>query len=272
MGNFIDILQVPIFQRALIAGIVVAFLGSFYGVFVVQRRMSFMGDGLAHAAFGGVALGLLLNTEPLWIALPTTIIVAILITLLKEKTKLEIDTSIGIFFAVSMALGIIFISLKKDYSVDAFSYLFGSILLVRTVDLIAVIILAAVTILLSIRYWSLWAYSTFDNELAKSDRHNTRFDDFLLSILIALTIVLSVKLVGVVLIAAFLVIPAATAKLVSLRFFTMTIIAILFGVTAAVLGLFISMLLDLPTGAVVILTQAGLFFVVVIIDMFRRSG
>ena len=254
-----DIFSMTFFQNALIAGILVGFLGSFYGVFVVQRRMSFLGNGLAHAAFGGVALGLLLQFEPLWIALPFTVIVAVLITFLKEKTTLEIDTSIGIFFALSMALGIVFLSFKKDYSVDAFSYLFGSILMVQKDDIIAVSILALLTIALSFKYWKRWAYATFDRELARADRLKTRTDDYLLSVLIALTIVLSIKLVGIVLIAAFLVIPAATARLISGRFFVMTIYAIIFGILTSLIGLFLSIVFNMPTGAVIILIQAFLF-------------
>lgn len=260
----------PFFVKALIAGLLVSFLGSFYGVFVVQRRMSFLGDGLAHAAFGGVALGLLLQTEPLWIALPATVIISILITLLKEKTNLEMDTSIGIFFAVSMALGIVFISIRKDYSVDAFSYLFGSILLVQTIDLVFALILALVTIVLSFRYWKRWAYATFDSELARTDRHSTHFDDYLLSVLIAVTIVLSIKMVGILLIASFLVIPAATAKLISLRFYSMAVNSIIIGIVSTLLGILISIFLNMPTGAVIILTQALFFVIALFVSLIRK--
>ena len=132
-----DLLSMPFMQMAIAAGIIVGFLGSFYGVFIVQRKMSFLGSGLAHAAFGGIALGLLLDSEPLWIAIPFTVIVSMAIIYIKEKTRLQTDTSIGIFFAVSVSLGIIFISMKETYSSDAFTYLFGSILTVNMSDLIA---------------------------------------------------------------------------------------------------------------------------------------
>jgi len=270
MAEFIEIITMPFFLKALIAGLLVSYLGSFYGVFVVQRRMSFLGDGLAHAAFGGIALGLLLQTEPLWIALPITVIISILITLMKEKTNLEMDTSIGIFFAVSMALGIVFISIRKNYSVDAFSYLFGSILLVQTIDLVFASILALVTIVLSFRYWKRWAYATFDSELARTDRLSTHFDDYLLSVLIAITIVLSIKMVGILLIASFLVIPAATAKLVSLRFYSMTMNSIIIGLLSTLFGILISILLNMPTGAVIILTQAIFFLIALVFSLIRK--
>ncbi|MBI5325671.1 MAG: metal ABC transporter permease [Ignavibacteriae bacterium] len=250
--------------RAMLAGILVGFMSSYFGVFIVQRRMSFMGSGLAHAAFGGVALGILLNTEPLWIAIPFTIIASIGITLLKDKTKLGSDTSIGILFAISVALGIIFLSLKRSYTADAFAYLFGSILSVQTSDLYVTIILGIITLLTLFRYWSRWAYTSFDRELASTDRIPVTTDDYVLNILLAITIVISVKLVGIILVAAFLVIPAASARLVAGTFFRMTIISIALGVISSIAGLFTSYLFDLPSGATIILVQAAIFLISVI--------
>jgi len=270
MDIFNEILAMTFFQRAVAAGLIVGFLGSYYGVFVVQRRMSFMGNGLAHAAFGGVALGLLLQTEPMWIAVPVTVLISILITYTKDKTKLEIDTSIGIFFALSMALGIVFLSLKKDFTTDVFSYLFGSILMVNMSDIWAALVLLAATLLLGMRFWKSWAYSTFDSELAKADNHNTKFGDYILSIMIALTIVLSIKLVGIVLIAAYLVIPAASARLVTTRFFNMAIAAVIFGVLTSLAGLIFSIFFNLPSGAVIILVQSAVFFIAALAGSYYK--
>lgn len=260
----LELFAMPFMIRAVIAGILVAFLGSSLGTFVVQRKMSFLGDGLAHAAFGGVALGLLLGTEPLWVAVPFTLIVSLAITLMKEHTNIEQDTSIGIFFAVSVALGVVFLSIKDNYSADAYSYLFGSILSVSMVDLYISIAMVIVTILSMIKYWHRWAYATFDTELARADGLRTKRDDLVLSALISMVIVLSIKLVGIVLIASFLVIPAATAKLVSRTFSQMTILSIVFGVIGAIIGLFLSVIFDLPSGAVIILVQASLFVIIAV--------
>jgi zinc transport system permease protein len=257
----LEMLQYSFILNALLAAIFTGTTGSFYGAFVVQRKMSFLGDGLAHAAFGGIALGLLLQTEPLWIAAPFTILVSIAISFLKEKTKLGADTAIGIFFAVSVALGIVFISLKKDYSVDAFSYLFGSILSVGMGDLIGGVAIFSLTFLAAVKYWKRWAYATFDNELARADKIRVIKDDYALSALLALTIVLSVKLVGIVLVASFLVIPAAAARLVSSTFIKMTVTSIVFGLISSIIGLFASFELDIPSGAAIILAQALIFFV-----------
>jgi zinc transport system permease protein len=264
-----EILTLAFVQRAAIAGVLVGFMGSAFGSLVVQRKMSFMGDGLAHVAFGGVALGLLLGTEPLWIAVPFTLLVSFFITWLKERTKLETDTSIGIFFAVSVALGIIFISMKKDYSTDAFAYLFGSILSVTSSDLIITALLSLAVIVVFKIFWSRWAYSAFDRDLAESDRINVRRDEYIFSMLLSLVIVISIKLVGIVLISSFLVIPAATAKLISDTFYKMTRNAVIIGVISSISGLVLSIIFDMPSGAVIILSQALFFSIVVVWNQFK---
>ena len=265
-----EILSFPFMQRALIGGALVSFLASFYGVFVVQRGLSFLGSGLAHAAFGGVALGLLLRVEPLWIAVPFTVIVALCIAWVREKTELGSDTAIGIFFAVSMALGIVFMFLKQSYTDDAFTYLFGSILAVTNRDLW---IMAAIAILslFTAPLWKRWAYATFDRDLALADRLPVIRDDYILSVLIAVTVVVAIKVVGIVLIAAFLVIPAASARLLSPTFRKMTLYSILIGVTSSLFGLLLSFYLDVPSGALIILLQATTFFIAMIISSFTKS-
>ncbi|MCD6283221.1 metal ABC transporter permease [bacterium] len=247
-------------QRALAAGVITAVIAGYYGVFVVQRGMSFIGSGLAHAAFGGVALALLLGGEPLWIAVPFTVIVALLITWVRDRTTLSLDAVIGVFFATAMALGILFISRIPTYTTDAFTYLFGSVLSVTWTDLWAVLavgVIAAATLLL----WGRWAYATIDREAAMADRLPVRLDDYILSVLIAVTIVVAAKVVGIVLVSAFLVIPAASARLVSRRFLGMTVISLVLGAGTAVVGLFASYYFDAPSGATIILTQTAAFLV-----------
>ncbi len=267
----LEVLELPFMQRALAAGLMVGFLASYYGVFVVQRGLSFMGNGLAHAAFGGVALGLLLEQEPLWLAVPFTLLVAVAITWVKQRTELASDTVIGVFFAVSMALGIIFLSLKKQYSADAFSYLFGSILAVTSVDLW--VTGATVVVALCTRpLWGRWAYATFDRDLARSDRVPVVVDEYLLSGLLAVTIVVAVKVVGIVLISAFLVIPAAAARLVVRRFAAMTRFSVLFGSLSVFFGLWGSYLLDVPSGAAIVLLQTGIFLACLAFSSLGRSA
>lgn len=265
-----EILGQPFMQRALIAGLLIALLSGYYGVFVVQRGLAFLGDGLAHAAFGGVALALLLGTEPLWIAVPFTVGVAAGITWLQGRTRLAADTAVGIFFSVSVALGVIFLSRKQGYAVDAFTYLFGSILAVTPSDLWAAAA-TAVAAAAMLPAWGRWAFATFDRELARADRLPTRRDDYLLNILVAVVVVTGVKLVGIVLITAFLVIPAATARLFARTLATMTGLAIAIGLASVAAGLLASYHLDLPSGATIILAQAAFFFAAMTTTLARRG-
>lgn len=255
----IEALRLPFFQRALAAGLLVGVLASYYGVFVVQRRLSFLGVGLSHAAFGGVALGLLVGLNPTWTALPFTVVVAVGITWVTQRGAVSGDTAIGVFFAVSLAIGVLLLSFRESYTAGAFTYLFGSILAVRPSDLWLVGGIAVVAIGTG-RYWGRWAYATFDRDLARADDVPVQRDDYVLSVLLAVTIVAAVKLVGIVLAAAFLVIPAAAARLLTDTFGGMTLGAMGLGGATAIGGLVLSYYLDVPSGATVILVQAAVFF------------
>jgi zinc transport system permease protein len=254
----LEALELPFIQRAIIAGLLVGALASYLGVLVVQRRLSFLGHGLAHAAFAGVALGLLLYQEPLWVAIPFAVGVSLAITWVRERSSLGDDTAIGIFFAVSVALGVLFMSMREGFAPDAVAFLFGSILTVTQADLWVMAGIALGVALLS-PLWRYWAYATFDRELALADRKPVLLHDYLLSALMALVVVASVKVVGIVLIAAFIVIPAATARLLTQTFASMTLLSVAIGVTSVIPGLVASYIFDVPTGSAIVLVQALLF-------------
>ena len=266
----LEMFQYPFIQRALLAGILIGFSASYFSVFVVQRRISYIGSGLAHAAFGGVALGLLIGIEPLIIAVPFTILIALLTVYLKEHTKISTDSIIGILYSVSVALGIIFLALKDDYSADAYTYLFGSILTVTSSDIWISAALAVVCIITFKLYWGRWAYATFDRELARADKLPVLADDYILMFMTAITVVLAIKIVGIILITAFIVIPGSFARLVSKRFAGMTAISIIMGVTTSIAGLVLSYELDLPSGAVIIVLQAIIFLFAVLYNKIRN--
>jgi zinc transport system permease protein len=259
MTELLELLSLPFMQRAMIAGLLLGCLASYLGAFIVQRGLGFLGDGLAHAAFGGVALGLLLRTEPLYVAVPFTVGVALAINWVKERAQLSGDTAIGVFFATSVALGIVFLSLKDDYTVDAFAYVFGSILAVGNADVWSAVILAASAVA-TLPLWPRWAYASFDRELALTDRIPVRADDYALSAYTALTVVLAVKILGVVLVSAFLIIPAATARAFSRSFRGLCWGAVGIGALTSTGGLIASYYADAPSGATIVLLQAALFF------------
>lgn len=255
----IELLTSNFIINAFIAIILIGFSASYFGVFVVQRKLSFLGSGLAHAAFGGVALGILLDAQPLIVAIPFTIVISLLITYFKEKSELSNDTLIGVFFSFAFALGIVFLSLKETYTTDAFTYLFGSILSINSTDLYISGAMAIFSLYTFFEFWSRWAYTTFDYELAITDRLPVKFDNYVLTVSISLIIVISVKIVGIVLISSYLVLPAAIARIYARTFFQMTIFSIIIGIITGLLSIVLSVLIDLPTSAVIIIFQSILF-------------
>jgi len=259
-----EIFSLAFMQRAMIAGILLGAVSGFLGVFVVQRKISFLGSGLSHAAFGGIAMGIFLGVEPMFLAIPFTLLIAVLMVFLKKKADISADTSIGILFSVAMAIGIIFLALNENYSADAYSYLFGSILNVSAIDLAVVAALSLIIAVIGKIYWGRWAYSTFDMELARTSKLPVETDEYILTLLISLLIVVSIKVVGMLLLGAYLVIPAATARIVSRTFFQMSVLSIVIGAVSSIGGLILSYFVDLPSGAVIILLQAILLIVLLI--------
>ena len=180
--ELIELFEFAFMRRALIAGLLIALMTSILGVFVVQRGLAFLGDGLAHASFGGMGLGALivfglgasLGTDifrqPLWVALPFTIMAALGIAWVRDQTNLSSDTAVGVFFAVSVSLGVIFFSIippDADIGVDVFDLLFGSILGIRQVDLLMIAIVCVLSLLFFALAWGHLGYATFDEEMAK---------------------------------------------------------------------------------------------------------
>lgn len=278
-------LSLPFFQRALAAGLLIAVSSGLLGVFVVQRRLSFLGDGLAHAAFGGMGIGafvivtsgligsgLALLQNPIWIAVPFSVLAALVIALLRSRTDLSSDTAIGVAFAVSVALGVMFFSLippDASLGVSVMDLLFGSILGVRAVDLgVILAVTAAAAVVLGVA-WGKLAYATFDDELARADGVRSGALELLLYLVAAVVIAVSSVVVGVILMAAYLVIPAASARLVSTSLAQMSVLSVLFGVAATVIGLLLSFFLDVPSGSTIVLVQAALFVIAALVG--RRA-
>lgn len=280
-----DAISLPFMQRALVAGVLIAVATGMLGVFVVQRRLSFLGDGLAHAAFGGMGIGaftvvttglvssgLALLRDPIWIAVPFSLLAAWAIYLLRRRTDLSSDTAIGISFAVTVALGVMFFSLippDVNLGVSLMDLLFGSILGVRAVDLALIGVVTLLALAATALSWGRMAYATFDDELARSDGVDTARLELLLYLLAAVVIAVSAVVVGVILMAAYLVIPAATARLLARTLAQMTLLTAVLGVVATLVGLFASFQLDVPSGSTIVLVQALIFVAAAIA---RRRG
>lgn len=272
IADLASMLDYAFLRRAFLGGAAIAAMTGLLGTFVVQRGLAFLGDGLAHASFGGIALGALvaygtagtgLLAQPLWVALPFTVAAALAIAWVRDRTELSSDTAIGVFFAVSVALGVLFLSrIPPDRNViDVYHLLFGSILAVGPDDLRIILVTAALVLAVVAATWGRLAYATFDPELAASDGVPVRALDYALFVIAAVAVVVSAQVVGIVLMAAYLVIPAASARLVARSLVQMSVGAVAFGMGTTLAGLAASYLIDVPSGSAIILLQAAVFAV-----------
>ena len=262
MSMLIDMVSYGFMQRALLAGSLIGVLCAVLGVFLVLRRLSLIGDGLAHITFGSVALALfagLQGAAMLLVSLPVVVLASLGILKLAHKARLGGDAAIGIVSSLGIALGVMLAVLGRGYGVDLFSYLFGSILAIsRTELLVAAGLFLTVLALLWLYYHDLVALS-FNEELASVGGIKSRFLNGLLAVLTALTVVLAMKLVGVMLISALLILPASTALQVARGFRVTVLLSVVSALVAVVGGIVLSFMLNLPSGATIILLAFGLF-------------
>ena len=250
-------------QRAFLAGIFIAIACALLGIFLILRRDAMIGHGLAHVTFAGVALGLFLNVMPLAVALFIAVGASLIIMKLKVKAGLHGDTAIAIFSSVGFALGILLSTLSHSFNVDLFSYLFGEILAIETSEVLFSIILAFVVVLLVVSNYHKFMYMTFDRESAKVSGIKVDRLDTLLTVLTAITVVLGMKVVGILLVSALVVIPAAAGLQVASSFKQAIVLSTCISISSVVLGLFLAFLLDFPaSGSIVLLSflAFGLLF------------
>ncbi len=265
----LEILSYTFMQRAVVASILIGTVTAVIGVYVVLRGLAFIGAGIAHASFGGVALGFLLGVNPLLSAVVFCLGTAWAIAWTSRRAEVREDTAIGIFFAGTMALGILFIGLMGEYNVDLFGYLFGSVLSVTREDLwlsgaLGVMVLAVVGL-----FFKELLFITFDPEMAQVSGVPAQGLYLLLLSVMALTVVLAIKVVGIILVSAMIVIPAAAAYQLTEDFRAMMAVAVLIGNLSAVAGLLLSVRLDTASGATMVLTATSCFFLSVILSPRR---
>lgn len=257
-------------QRAFLAAAMVSLLCSVMSVFVVLKRLSFIGVGISHAAFGGVALGLLIGVNPTLAAVVFCLGAAWAIGAIARSGVVREDALIGIFFAAAMALGAVFIGLLRGYQGDVFGYLFGSILAVNRTDL-WVTLLLGMGVLGALRVFGKeLVFLCFDEEMAVVSGLPVAPIYYVLLALLALTVVISIKVVGIVLVSALLVIPGATGLQVASSYKTMFQVSIVVGLVSAVLGLILSYRFNAASGATIVLTGTAVFLLATGVSAIRR--
>jgi zinc transport system permease protein len=254
----IDILEYGFMQRAFIAGALIAVVCSTIGVFLVLRRMSLMGDGLAHISLAGIAGGMFFNVYPLLSALIFTVLSAVGIQYLK-RMKIYGDAAIAIFFSFGLALGVTLISFARGFGIDLFSYLFGSILAVSSMDLAFIAVLCAATISLVWLFYKELFYITFDEDSAEASGLPVEALNTTLIVLTAVAVVVSMRVVGILLVSSFIVLPASTALLLSRGFRDTMVLSAIIAVVGSSAGLIAAFYLDIAAGGAVVMVLVGAF-------------
>lgn len=265
----IEILSYTWMQRALAGGILIGALCAVIGVYVVLRSLAFIGAGIAHASFGGVAIGFALGANPIWTAVVFCVLTSWGIAGVSRHGNVKEDTVIGIFFASTMALGALIIGVINA-QVDVFGYLFGSITAVTSQDLWTIVLISAVVLGCIGWFFKDLMFVTFDQESAEVAGLPATKLYFLLITLIALTVVMSIKVVGIVLVSALIVTPAAAAYQLTESFRKMMALSALFGMGSCVLGLLLSAWLNVPSGAAIVLISTAAFFICLALSPRRR--
>jgi len=255
-------LQYTFMQRGLIAAILVGILCSVVGAYVVLRGLAFLGDALAHAVLPGVAIAYLLGGSLIFGALVAAVGIALLIGAFSRQGTIKEDTAIGILFTAALALGVALISSIRTYAVDLSHILFGNLLGVSSADLWLTAGISVLVLLTILVFYRQFLVISFDPVLAATLRLPGEFLRNLMLILLALTIVISMQSVGVGLVAAMLVTPAATAYLLTRRLPVMMGLSALFGAISSLIGLYLSYYANIASGAAIVLVATAFFLVV----------
>ncbi len=261
----LDIFQYSFIIRGFEAGIIIAVIAPLIGIFLVLRRYSLIADTLSHVSLAGVAIGLLLRINPLFTAITAAVISSIAIERLRISKKIFGESALSIFLSGSLALAIVLISLAHGFSVDLFSYLFGSIITVKQIDVYIIAMLGIFVIVSIIAFYKELVFITVDEEASKVSGIPTKFINILLIILSALTVSLSIPIIGVLLIAALIVIPVVTALQLKLSFKKTIIAAEIVSVFSVISGMIASYYLNLSSGGTIVLIAIIIFIFTLII-------
>lgn len=256
-------------QKALLSGILASIVCGIIGVIIVEKKLIMMSGGIAHTSYGGVGLGYLLGFEPIIGAFLFSICAALGIGYIKRKGGTRSDVVIGLFWSFGMALGIIFIALMPGYPPDMNSYLFGNILSVTKSDVYLIILLTLIVIFMFTSLYNNWKSYLFDEEFASILGLKTEFMEYLLLILVAMTVVVLIRVVGIILVLALLTAPAATASLLTSSFKLRVQYSILLGNIFCIVGLWISYELNIASGATIVILSVLCYLLLYTTNLIR---
>jgi len=259
MENLIALFNFGFFRNAFLAAFFASITCGIIGTYIVSRRIVFISGGITHASFGGIGMGYYFGFDPIAGAIAFGILSALGIEFFTKKADLREDSAIAMLWSIGMALGVIFIFLTPGYAPNLMSYLFGNILTVSKSELIYLFLLAVFVISFFLIFYRMIIFVSFDEEFALTNNAPVRLFNALLISLVAITIVLNIRVVGIILVMSLLTIPQAIANLFTKRFDVMILYSIAFGFLGSVAGLTFSYIYDIPSGAAIIFTLVVLY-------------
>lgn len=266
-----ELLKYSFMQNALITCVIASIICGIIGTIVIEKKMMMLTGGISHTAFGGVGLGYLLGFNPMIGAAAFSVLAALGIGVAKKKDKINSDIFISLFWSLGMALGILFIGISSGVNTNISSYLFGSILTVLRVEVIYICIICFIILGLFLMFYNDLKIYMFDSEFAKTIGLKTNLLENVTLILIALSIVVLIRSVGIILLMAMLTAPAATAKLISKKLNHRIIISVILGIIYSLFGIFLSVLLDIPSGATIVILSVVIFFIVLLVKNLNKK-
>lgn len=273
----LELLQYDFFTNALLAALLSSVSCGIIGTYIVSRRMVFIGGGITHASFGGIGIAYYLGMNPIIGAAVFAVLSALGINYFSQNGNVRQDSSIAIWWSLGMAIGIVFIAITPGYSPNLMSFLFGSILTVTFTDLVYMAVLSVILVILFSFFFRVIVMIAFDEEFARARNLPVSFFNYTLMALMALVIVASIRISGVILVLSLLTLPQATANLFTKDFRSIMAASIFIGLIGMIAGLYISYYTDLPSGATIILLLTAFFLVGKLFlsakgFLYRRSG
>jgi zinc transport system permease protein len=266
-----SLLQAGFVQRAFIISIIIAVLSSVLSIFIVLKKISLIGDGLAHTAFGGIALGYYLNFIPLWVAGVTVVLGSLGITKAIRSTRISSDAAVAVFLQLGLAGGIVLISVARGFGISLESLLFGSVLLVDYDQIITATAIAAMTLGILFLFFKELVYVTFDETQARASGIRTWFFDYLVSVLSGIVVIVAIPIVGILLISSLLVLPALTSTQIAKSFRQTVILSPIIGLLTVTVGLLLSLIMNSAPGGTIVLTGIAILAIAFAAKKIQRT-
>ena len=270
LNSLLKMFQYDFMIRALVVGGLVSLCSALLGTSLVLKRYSMIRDGLSHVGFASLAIAYALNFAPMSVSIPVCVVAAFFLLQLEESSKIKGDAATALLCSGALAVGVMTISLTSGMNTDVCNYMFGSILAISPSDLRLSVVLSIVVLFLYIVFYPRIFAVTFDESFAKASGTNTRFYNMVLALLTSITIVLGMRMMGTLLISSLIVFPSITAMRVCKNFLSTILVAALLSLVGFIVGISLSFLHSIPTGASIVIVDMILFFLFLGLEMLRN--